>query len=229
MNDNEVSNEIGRRSILAAAAAAAAVLAVGATAPTAANAQGQRFNLDEVLERTRRAARGQDLVRPPTLPPRWQGRPADDKQVLDTAEAIIREMRLDERYDILRGDRVSPAPLFVQDQTGRPQYYIVLYGLRNQQPSVQVALLLDATTGTFKEVGDFGRPMRYLTEQEARTLVSEALQPPQRSLVQTARLVVQPGAPRVLPLWEVTVGNLVFVFDQYGRPRGKIEPNLAGN
>lgn len=163
------------------------------------------------------------------------------------ARRAIEEQRLGERpkYSLLAGKNLAThPPLLVRDQRAGsrakrvPQYYIVPFGVRGEQaerggPLVRVAVLVNAYTGALEEVTAFGRPIRYLTREEALDVVASALRAePARVRDAEATLMFQPGDIthiRTYPFWQVKVGRRVLYVDQLGVLYGKLLPSIPGD
>jgi hypothetical protein len=168
-------------------------------------------------------------------------------QALESARRAIEEQRLGDnpKYALLRReDAVSSAPLLVREETAGskarnvPHYYIVGFGLRGETADrgerlVRVAVLVNAYTGATEEVTTFGRPIRYLTEEEARAIVARAMhQEPERLRNAEAGLMFQHGDIthiRSYPFWRVRVGKKNFYVDQLGQLYTKLLPSIPGD
>jgi hypothetical protein len=163
------------------------------------------------------------------------------------ARRAIDEQRLAERpkYSLLATKEVyAHPPLLVREQragsrTKRvPQYYIVPFGVRGEQaerggPLVRVAVLVNAYSGALEEVTTFGRPIRYLTREEALDAVASAMRvEPERLEDVRITLMFQPGDIthiRTYPFWEVKVGRRFLYVDQLGVLYGKLLPSIPGD
>jgi hypothetical protein len=163
------------------------------------------------------------------------------------ARRAIEEQRLGERpqYSILAGKEVDAhPPLLVRDQPAGsrarrvPQYYIVPFGIRGEHaerggPLVRIAVLVNAYSGALEEVTAFGRPVRYLTREEALDAVASAMrvQPGQLKDAE-ATLMFQSGDIthiRTYPFWQVKVGRRFLYVDQLGVLYGKLLPSIPGD
>ncbi|MGH9495851.1 MAG: hypothetical protein ACRD3B_12700, partial [Candidatus Sulfotelmatobacter sp.] len=112
-----------------------------------------------------------------------------EKEAVDRARRSIEERRLAEmpQHGILRNRDAEPhSALLVRDEPRNndakivPHYYIVPFGLKNERsdcgnPLARVCVLVNAYTGAFEEISSFGRPVRYLTREEATNIVATAL------------------------------------------------------
>jgi hypothetical protein len=166
---------------------------------------------------------------------------------LAAARRAIEERRLGERtkYSLLaEKEAYTHPPLLVRDQPAGsrikrvPQYYIVPFGVRGEQaerggPLVRIAVLINAYTGALEEVTAFGRPIRYLTREEALDAVASAMRV-ERGRLQDAEatLMFQSGDIthiRTYPFWQVKVGRRFLYVDQLGVLYGKLLPSIPGD
>jgi len=169
------------------------------------------------------------------------------KQALEYARRWIVELKLGERskYGILsRRDAIPMDPMLVRDEVPRsrakdvPYYYIVPFGFKNELDErgsrlARVCVLVNAYTGRFEEVTAFGRPVRYVSEEEALDVVASALQSERRKLpAPRATLMFQPSDithVRTSPFWRLTIGQRTFYVDQLGRLYTTILPSGPGD
>ena len=169
------------------------------------------------------------------------------EQAVAAAQRAIAEQRLGERpkYSLLAGRAVvTHPPLLVRDQPPRsrarrvPYYYIVPFGVRGEEaerggPLVRIAVLVNAYTGALEEVTAFGRPIRYLTREEALAAVASAMRVERGGLEDVeATLMFQPGDIthiRTYPFWQVKVGRRFLYVDQLGVLYGKLLPSIPGD
>jgi hypothetical protein len=156
------------------------------------------------------------------------------EEALAAARRWIVERRLGTKpqYAILNHpDAEAHTPLLIRDEPREktsertPYYYIVPFGLRSErEPSgsllVRVCVLVNAFTGAFEEVTSFGRPIHYLTREEALTLVASALRVEPKGFREAdAELMFQAGEIthiRTYPFWRITLKNRVVYIDQLG-------------
>jgi hypothetical protein len=169
------------------------------------------------------------------------------EEALEKAHGIIEERKLAEhpQYALLaREDVAASTPMLVREELADskarnvPHYYIVGYGLRGEAAErgdrlVRTVVLVNAYTGAMEEVTTFGRPIRYLPEEEARAIVARALhQEPARLNDAPATLMFQYGDIthiRSYPFWRVTVGKRNYYVDQLGQFYGKLLPSVPGD
>jgi len=137
--------------------------------------------------------------------------PAD--KALASAEGWIRRQRIYElkEYRVLKKARPLQPLLVNKDHGG---YYIIPYSTDGVKASA--AVLVNAYTGGFQEVGVF-KPLKYLTKDEAvKTALGAARLTPQRK-APDAELVLPMGdvvTSRYFPLWKVTAGGEVLAVSQ---------------
>ena len=169
------------------------------------------------------------------------------EEALERARGIIAERKLAEHSQfalLSREDIATTTPLLVREEEADskarnvPHYYIVGFGLRGESAErgdrlVRTVVLLNAYTGAMEEVTTFGRPIRYLPEEEARAIVARALhQEPAQLRDAAATLMFQYGDIthiRSYPFWRVTVGKRNFYVDQLGQFYAKFLPSIPGD
>jgi hypothetical protein len=92
---------------------------------------------------------------------------------------------------------------------------------------------VNAFTGAFEEVTTFGKPIRYLPQEEALAIVGSALQRDRKELKDAeVKLMFQPGDIthiRTYPFWRVKMGRLTVYVDQLGKLYGKLLPSIPGD
>jgi len=162
------------------------------------------------------------------------------------AQEWLREYRSDrqEKYALLNREDIHPMePLLVREGASRrakavPHYYIVPFAFRNEfaERGSQMArgcVLVNAYTGAFEEVTTFGRPIRYLTREDALAIVASALQKDVRELKKVdADLMFEAGDIthiRSYPFWRVDLGERTLYVDQLGKLYGKLLPSIPGD
>jgi hypothetical protein len=174
-------------------------------------------------------------------------------KLLSPAEAVkyarqwIAEMKLaDQRkYSLLgRKDVDNLEPILVREEMpGRrekevPHYYIVPFGFNSEfgERNVQMArvcVLVNAYTGKFEEVTAFGKPMRYLPEEEVLEVVAAAMHVKKGRLRDVSlTLMFQPSDithVRTWPFWQVKIGDRMVYVDQLGKLYGKLLPSIPGD
>ena len=167
------------------------------------------------------------------------------RQAVDFARRWIRELGLDRqpKYAILNADVAPSEPLVVQEGVRRqaktvPHYYIVPFGFKHEvaergAPLVRVCILLNAFTGAFEEITTFGRPLRYLSREEALAVAAAAIRPSADDLKSAqVTLMFQPGDIthiRSYPFWSVTISKRTVYIDQLGKLYGKFLPSVPGD
>lgn len=168
------------------------------------------------------------------------------EEALKFAEEWLREYRSNnqDKSSLLNRDDVYPMePQLVREGVSRkaksvPHYYIVPFALKNEyhergSQMARACVLVNAYTGAFEEVTTFGRPIRYLTREDALGVVAAALQKNVKDLdkMETA-LMFEAGDIthiRSYPFWRVDVGQRTLYVDQLGRLYGKFLPAIPGD
>lgn len=143
------------------------------------------------------------------------------EEALEYATKWIDEYKLYEirPYKIL--EKAKPlTPLLVNRNYGG--YYIVPYALEEGR-LVQAAVLVNAYTGEFQEVGRF-KPSRYMPKEEAIRVALEHLKVKEPKEIKAA--LVFPTKERVVsryfPLWEVKVDRKLLAVNRQGKIYTKI-------
>jgi Papain-like cysteine protease AvrRpt2 len=167
-------------------------------------------------------------------------------QAIEAARRSIAELKLAEqgRYSLLARPDVEPLePMVVRDQPpgsrarNVPHYYIVPFGFEEERHEggsrlARVCVLVNAYSGAFEEVTAFGRPIRYLTEQEALRVVASALHTSAERLEAEATLMFEPSDithVRTYPFWRIKIGRRTYYVDQLGQLYGKLLPSVPGD
>jgi hypothetical protein len=162
------------------------------------------------------------------------------------AQEWLREYRADrqEKYAFLNREDIGPMePLLVREGASRrakavPQYYIVPFAFRNEfaergSQMARACVLVNAYTGAFEEVTTFGRPIRYLTREDALAVVASALQKDVKELKKAdVGLMFVAGDIthiRSYPFWRVDLGERTLYVDQLGKLYGKLLPSIPGD
>ena len=119
-----------------------------------------------------------------------------------------------------------------------PHYYIVPFGIKGEYGErdvriARVCVLVNAFTGNFEEVTAFGKPMRYLAEEEVLEVVAAAMHT-ERERLRDANLTLmfQPSDithVRTWPFWQVKIGQRTVYVDQLGKLYGKLLPSIPGD
>jgi hypothetical protein len=161
------------------------------------------------------------------------------------AVAWLQEYRVDnqDQHAFNRGGFQPMEPLLVREGVRTrakkvPHYYVVPFGLPNEiadrgSQMARGCVLVNAYTGTFEEVTTFGRPVRYMTREEALAVVGSALGKDVRKLQKVdASLMFEAGDIthiRSYPFWRVVVGERTLYVDQLGRVYGKFLLAIPGD
>ncbi len=168
-------------------------------------------------------------------------------QAVEYARRSIVEMKLAEqsKYRLLEHkdvDNLNPILVREEMQSNRkekvPHYYIVPFGFKSEFGErkvrmARVCVLVNAYTGNFEEVTAFGKPMRYLLEEEVLEVVAAAMHTEPESLKDVSlTLMFQPSDithVRTWPFWQVKVGERTVYVDQLGKLYGKLLPSVPGD
>ncbi len=168
-------------------------------------------------------------------------------QAVEHAKRWIAELNLAEqsKYKLLGRDDVhNLKPLLVREEMPGeqdkivPHYYIVPFGIKSEYGvrevrMARVCVLVNAFTGNFEEVTAFGKPMRYLVEEEVLEIVAEAMHTEREKLRDASlTLMFQPSDithVRTWPFWQVKIGERTIYVDQLGKLYGKLLPSIPGD
>ncbi|HJP92103.1 MAG TPA: hypothetical protein VJ875_09125 [Pyrinomonadaceae bacterium] len=162
------------------------------------------------------------------------------------AEEWLRQFRSEQQAQhsfLLREDVRAMEPLLVREGVSRraktvPHYYIVPFALANDyvergSQMARACVLVNAYTGAFEEVTTFGRPIRYLTREDALAVVASALQKNVKDLAKVdAGLMFEAGDIthiRSYPFWRIDLDRRTLYVDQLGRLYGKFLPAIPGD
>jgi len=177
---------------------------------------------------------------------RTGGRLIKPEQAQQLAEEWLKAYRQEkqDRHAFLTREDVRPLePLLVREGVSRkiktaPHYYIVPFALPNESSDSRSQLargcvLVNAYTGDFEEVTTFGRPIHYMSREEALAVVASALQKDARELAKVvAALMFEAGDIthiRSYPFWRVELGERTLYVDQLGKLYGKFLPAIPGD
>lgn len=142
---------------------------------------------------------------------------------------------------LLSEDTVNLDPFLVREEieigmpAGEevPYYYIVPYGYNYEIPQIRVSILVNAFTGDFEEVGAFGEPVGYLSEEDAINIAAIELElTPQEMEQAQAILLFTPSAIThigIYPFWKVTVDDRYIYIDQTGTAHDEVTPSVPGD
>ena len=140
-------------------------------------------------------------------------------------------------YQDLRGT-IPLEPLLVNRE--KNGYYLVPFGYREGQLS-QGALLVNAYTGAFEEIGVFERPITYLDRERAIGLgcsfsclgeKGRRAETGERLEMASAELIFRTSAQtqsRFMPVWSVDVGDRLVFVTQQERVFVELMPMLPGD
>jgi hypothetical protein len=145
-----------------------------------------------------------------------------------------------------RKDVVNLMPLLVREEISAeikpdqrvPYYYIVPFSLKFEREEcgehmVRAAVLLNAFTGAFEEITAFGKPVKFLSEEQAilKAAALFNLEGDQLEQVKVS-LMYRPGEIthiRSYPFWKVTVAEQTIYIDQLGKVHRHIKPAVPGD
>jgi hypothetical protein len=169
------------------------------------------------------------------------------QQALEYAQRWIKELRLPEkpRYGILARPDVQPLePMLVRDEPRMGQnperaihYYVVPFGVRGEfqrgKQLTRASILVNAYTGDFEEITTFGKPIRYLSHDDALELAAVAMRVDRERLKDAkATLMFRPSKIshiRAFPFWEIILQNKTIYIDQIGEIYGRLELSIPGD
>jgi len=169
------------------------------------------------------------------------------QEAAEYAQRWIMELRLAERprHGILaRSDVVTLDPMIVRDspratvKEDRPiQYYVVPFGLRGEtergKQLARLSVLVNAYNGAFEEITAFGKPIHYLSRDEALAMAATGMRLNLAELKEArATLMFQPSKVshiRAYPFWEIVVNDRIFYIDQIGEIFGKLGLSIPGD
>lgn len=164
-------------------------------------------------------------------------------EAVEYAMKWIEELRLSKKYPILRKRGMTNLPpILTREQIPGPEgqeqkrvtsYYIVPFGFEREESLARVAVIVNAYTGDFEEIGVFGKPTRYLPEKEAIAIAARAMRLSRREMREVeARMIFQPSELthiRTYPFWEISVKERVLYIDQLGAVYKVIKPSVPGD
>lgn len=170
------------------------------------------------------------------------------EEAIKHAQRWIDELGLAKRpaYALLRKKGVTNLePILVREEIklkkkekGVPYYYIIPFGFEHEFGKcnvrlVRIAIIVNAFTGRFEEVGVFGKPIRYLPQKEAIGVVATALKLRIEDIPKAkATLMFEPSDIthiRLYPFWKVEVRERIVYVDQLGKVYGVIKPSIPGD
>jgi len=119
-----------------------------------------------------------------------------------------------------------------------PYYYLIPFGFEYEKAEcglmlARVAVIVNAYSGDFEEIGAFGQAVSYLPQQEAIRIVARAMRLKQEELKNVkATMMFRPSDIthiRVYPFWKVMVGERIMYVDQLGKLYKNILPSVPGD
>jgi hypothetical protein len=169
------------------------------------------------------------------------------EEAVQHARRWIEERRLGDlrQHALLKHpDAEAHAALLVRDEPRGneakvvPYYYIVPFGLKNERsecghPLARVCVLVNGYSGAFEEVTTFGKPLRFLTREEALSVVANALRVHSDEMKKAeATLMFQSGEithVRTFPFWAVSYRDRRYYVDQLGSLYSKLVLSIPGD
>jgi hypothetical protein len=177
------------------------------------------------------------------------------KEIIPPEEAIkyakkwIDELGLSKKlqYTILEEKGVSNLqPMLVREEIKHglekgkevPYYYIVPFGLEYEIGDygiglARVCVIVNAYTGRFEEIGAFGKPVRYLPEEEVIDIIASYLALKREEIEKLKPILMfQPSDIthiRLYPFWRIMVADHVLYVDQLGKVYKVITPSVPGD
>jgi hypothetical protein len=119
-----------------------------------------------------------------------------------------------------------------------PHYYIVPFGFEHEIGArgiglARVCVIVNAYTGRFEEIGAFGKPVRYLPEEEVIDIIARSLGLKREEMKEfKPTLMFQPSDIthiRLYPFWRIMVADRVLYVDQLGKVYKTITPSVPGD
>ena len=135
-----------------------------------------------------------------------QGRLISPDQAIEYAYRALKENKFAETYRVFNNIKHLKPILVNQKRNG---YYAIPFGYEQGNIS-HGAILVNAYTGEFQEIGQFTQPKTLLGEDEAIRLALNYTKCDCESYVEYAHLVFQPSMQTntpFLPVWEVFISN----------------------
>ena len=171
------------------------------------------------------------------------------KEAIEYAKNWIDELELSKKppYAILQRSGVNNLqPILVREEIKPglekekevPYYYIVPFGFEHEIGArgiglARVCVIVNAYTGRFEEIGAFGKPVRYLPEEEVIDIIARSLGLKREEMKEfKPTLMFQPSDIthiRLYPFWRIMVKDRVLYVDQLGKVYKVITPSVPGD
>jgi hypothetical protein len=155
------------------------------------------------------------------------GKAISPEKAIELALQHVKDRKLSEekRFEFLKKTYPREASLVNEKYKG---YYIVPFEVEKGKSSLG-AVLLNAYTGEFQEIGAFSAPLEYLSKEAAiriaiRSIKQKPIKPP------TAELVFKPSEQalsRYCPLWKVLIPVEGITIIRYVNQSGMVYPELT--
>ncbi len=153
------------------------------------------------------------VVEPPSVKGSITAKQEVEKgEVISAEEALklslrhVKERKLAERKEFRYLSKTRPTRALLVNKRHKG-YYIVPFEDENRR--APLAVLLNAYTGDFQEIGAFRHPIEYLSQQEAVDIAvcSIRKKPARRPVVELEYAVSEQMKSRYRPLWKVTMAE----------------------
>jgi len=178
------------------------------------------------------------------------------ENALEAALKWIEELDLVKRPPyrfLLRKDMRPLKPILVREEKkdemtkeefNAPYYYLVRFGLEKETgacdaPLSRIAVIVNAYTGNFEEIGAFSKPVQFLPKKGAIRVAARALNLADKEIESllkedaiSASMMYQASEIthiRIYPFWEVIIKEKSLYVDQLGKLYGSIVPSRPGD
>jgi hypothetical protein len=161
-----------------------------------------------------------------------KGKIISEKEARSRADALMKQFQFEKkqkRYEVLRGT-ISLKPVLINQKN--KGYYLVPLGYKDGE-LCQGAVLLNAYNGEFQEVGTFLKPMKYLSQNQAKIIALNYLCGcKDMKKVIKAELIFKPCVEtqsRFLPVWMIKIDKRIVYVTQEGRVIEQLTPSPLGD
>lgn len=149
--------------------------------------------------------------------------------------AILQRSGVNNLQPILVREEIKPG---LEKEKEVPYYYIVPFGFEYEIGAcgiglARVCVIVNAYTGRFEEIGAFGKPVRYLPEEEVIDIIARSLGLKKEEMKEfKPTLMFQPSDIthiRLYPFWRIMVKDRILYVDQLGKVYRTIKPSVPGD
>jgi hypothetical protein len=149
--------------------------------------------------------------------------------------AILQRSGVNNLQPILVREEIKPG---LEKEKEVPYYYIVPFGFEYEIGArgiglARVCMIVNAYTGRFEEIGAFGKPVRYLPEEEVIDIIARSLGLKREEMKEfKPTLMFQPSDIthiRLYPFWRIMVKDRILYVDQLGKIYRTIKPSVPGD